>query len=406
MKVSEFLVQEISPFLLGAFFGRYQITEDGRYIYSSSAYKKSSKISDDNLYASSLDDYLQKLNLFSIDPIWTVNRIMGISRSQFTAPLENDLDLSIESFYNKLYVKTIESNFISEDGLSEKKKMFIRGFMELRGSIDTNRPYISQDYFFNNTFELRRARLLVEYFNLPVEELNLNFRELQNQFVSGENRRNTQLRINLNWYLRNIGLINLYKVKIVEVAHSLGLVAEHNDIYYFATSIRTSSENTSFETRLISYANNIFGKELDNLQISQLREELNFEREETEQFRRNREIVELVRLLTEDECSSCKNIHKLENRTFTHKRTGRPYFEIHHVVSLNSRIELDDENNLVKLCPVCHSALKRGVGEEDIQKKFIKNILDNSPQALEFSKHIFNNDDFEYIANRVYEHLK
>lgn len=114
MKVSEFLVQEISPFLLGAFFGRYQITEDGRYIYSSSAYKKSSKISDDNLYASSLDDYLQKLNLFSIDPIWTVNRIMGISRSQFTAPLENDLDLSIESFYNKLYVKTIESNFISE----------------------------------------------------------------------------------------------------------------------------------------------------------------------------------------------------------------------------------------------------------------------------------------------------
>ena len=112
----------------------------------------------------------------------------------------------------------------------------------------------------------------------------------------------------------------------------------------------------------------------------------------------------MVRLLEPDECVCCKNLYNINDRTFTHKRTNRPYFEIHHVISLGNNRELDDENNLVKLCPVCHGCLKRGTGLESDQKELIAHILENSDKALIFCQNMFLNN-YKNIRTSLFQVL-
>ena len=408
MKVSEFLENnDIKPFLLGAFYGRYEITENGKYIYSISTYKSSKFCDDKNFYIKSKQYYLNILNKLSGSDIWTMDKVEGISRSEYTCALENDLNLSRESFFNKLYTKIISSAFALETGLTEDKKMFIRGFMELRGSVDGTADYLAQDYFFHNEFELKRVRLLVDLFCIPVEYLNYNFRELQNQYITGENKRNTQFRIILSWYVRNIGIINIYKAELIKNAY-YGFIPKpiDDDIVYFQTPEKTSQQKTTFENRIAIYSQKLLGKELSKIEIQNLRNEIGFGDDNFSKFRRNMEIVEIIRLFTPDKCACCQEEYDIKDRTFTSRKTNRPYFEIHHVISVGKNAELDVEDNLVKLCPVCHSQIKVGVGLEQEQKENISKMLKHEPKCLEFAKHIFDTDDFEEIINKICENLK
>ncbi len=408
MKVSEFLEKDdITPFLLGAFYGRFEITDNGKYIYSISTYKSSKFCDDKEFYANSKKYYLDILNKFSGKKVWTMDKIEGISRSEFTCLLENDLQLSRESFFNKLYAKVISSQFALEEGLTENKKMFIRGFMELRGSVDGTADYLAQDYFFSNEFELKRVRLLVDLLCIPVEYLNYNFRELQAQYISGENKRNTQLRVMLSWYVKNIGIINVYKAELIKNAY-YGFIPKpiNNDIIYFTTPDKNSQQKTTFEKRIALYSQKLLGKELNKLDIQNLRNEIGFSDEFEGKFRRNMEIVELVRLLTPDVCACCQEEYDINDRTFTSRKTNRPYFEIHHVISVGKNAELDVEDNLVKLCPVCHSQIKAGAGLEIEQKENISKMLKHEPKCFEFATHIFDTKDREKIIENIYKSLK
>lgn len=161
MKVSEFLINTQSPFVLGAFFSRYVI-EKG-FIQTISQYK-STKFIDDSIYKSSLALYLDALNYQSSDRIWEYK-----SKTSFQIVLENDLDLNNDRFYKLLLRKIMLSPFFIGEILDNDKKAFIRGFFEIRGSIDTSRPYLSQDYFYNSELELKRVRLLMDNFNIPEE---------------------------------------------------------------------------------------------------------------------------------------------------------------------------------------------------------------------------------------------
>ena len=67
MKVSEFLNNTQSPFVLGAFFSRYVIEKE--FIKTISQYKPT-KFLDDGIYNSSLASYLDALNYQSSDGIW------------------------------------------------------------------------------------------------------------------------------------------------------------------------------------------------------------------------------------------------------------------------------------------------------------------------------------------------
>ena len=52
-------------------------------------------------------------------------------------------------------------------------------------------------------------------------QLNLNFRNLQKQFVENKNKRNTQVRVNIRWFydncLNELEKVNKYKADILKI---------------------------------------------------------------------------------------------------------------------------------------------------------------------------------------------
>ena len=406
MKVSDFFNEDVSSLLLGAFYSRYIFSKDNLKIYTEVSYKISKFVDDYNLLINSKNILLEKLNKICYPfSFWkdvtktTSNNPQMILKFE----LDNDLNLTKDNFYNKLNVKILSQDFIYEEKLNEHKKMFIRGFAESRGSIDTTRPLIAIDYFYNSLIEVKRARILYDYFNIPFSVLNFNPRELQNDYITGKRKRNTQLRFNLYWYVKNIGLLNEYKILIIQNVYN-NIKYSHTDgeVKYFNSPDIAHSKKDSFDFMLRYYANNIFNKKLSDFEIDNLRNELNFNASsDINSFKRDLSLIQLIRLNTPDECASCKT-----TKTYTHKNTGRQYFEYHHVISIGKNHELDDENNIVKLCPTCHRIVKKGSAPECEQKTVIRNILHNRPNVLEFAKHIYDLEDFEEIVNKIWQNLK
>ena len=151
MKISELLRRDISPFLYGAIMSRIMTeTVDGKpnfYVYTSF---RSSKIVPQRLFdlRNYYSTYIDELNYFSGINNW---KIKSQSETNFEARLyfENDLNLTPTAFYNMIHSKLFQCAWIREEGLTDNKKDFIRGFLELRGSVDTTAKYIAQDYFFH-----------------------------------------------------------------------------------------------------------------------------------------------------------------------------------------------------------------------------------------------------------------
>lgn len=401
-KVSDFLKsKDIPPFVLGAFISRSIF--DGDLIYTEASFRKNKFAKID--FVENKSDYLSKLNLISAPFVWTLQKTADTAfKANIT--LYNDLKLSQERFFYKLYYNLVTNYpWVLEDKFNEQKKYFIRGFMEPRGSIDANRHLIAQDYFFGNLFELKKYKMLSDFCNVPFTVLNLNFRELQEEFYQGTNPRNTQFRIHSKWYMKNIGMLNEYKADTyAQGEHCEDKMFERDGVYYFDVEVPNYSLHNKTDYKFNFYVHHIFNQNLSEQEIFSLRKSLGYDSSTAPL--RDSSLADLVRLFDPDECVCCKNIYNIQDRTFIHKKTSRPYFEIHHVISLGNNKELDDENNLVKLCPVCHTCLKRGTGLETDQKKLIGNILDNSNKALRFAKNIFDCEDKNILINKIYDNLK
>lgn len=407
LKVSEFLNSQTQmPFLFGAFYGRYCFTDDNSLIYTLSTYKISSYVPDKNFCKNSEIDYLERLNYQSEIPKWHINKNKKIKRAKFVFVLENDLNLSQNQFFARLYTKILLSDFVSNNDAFQERQKFTRAFFELRGSIDTTRALLALDYYYNNISELKRISLFLDNIGLSINVLNINFRNLQKQYVSGKNCRNTQLRVNLYWYLQKLGLMNVYKAEIVRQKFGINYVDSGDGYYKFDCEAPSFNKN-SFQERIDFYSTRILNNDLTKRDIDNLRKELKFDEDTSNDFKRNMNITQIVRYQTKDECAACKHKYDIKDRSFLlRKFQDRYYTEIHHFVSVGREKELDVIENLTKLCPTCHRALGRGKASEQYQKELIKNIINANKHNLEFASLIFESDDKEYLIQKVYENLK
>ncbi|GAA8532307.1 hypothetical protein KYTH43_10900 [Helicobacter pylori] len=408
MLVSCFL-NAIDPFNLGVLLSRFQIKNDR--IYGVCSYKSSKFVPD---YEKSKVQVLNALNTLSTHPIWQSNQESVTKiKGTFVFILENDLHLDENSFYKKLLNSLIDNDFFNRSNLmnlmTPNQKRFLSGFFESRGSIDTQRNFLTLDYFFHSPLEFNKFHYLIDFFNIPSEALNFNFRELQPEHVQGINQRNAQFRIYLDWYLYHIGLFNPYKARIAEHVFKTTLVRD--GIYYKLNYPPTTKyHGNSFTERAHFYLKSVYQQDLDDKSIEKLREQLGWI-QRSEEFRRDSKIINFYRISTPNVCSACD--YDIKERSFIslplYKITQDPnsyYTEIHHVISLGKNQELDVLANLAKLCPACHRALKKGASEEGFQKRLIRNILNHNKDNLEFAQLRFETDDFSMLVNRIHESLK
>ncbi|GAA8172282.1 hypothetical protein HpBT135_00450 [Helicobacter pylori] len=378
-------------------------------IYGVCSYKASKFVHD---YEESKTQVLNALNTLSKHQIWRFNQgSVTKIKGTFVFILENDLHLDENSFYKKLLNSLIDNNFFNRShSMTPNQRRFLSGFFESRGSIDTQRNFLTLDYFFHSPLEFKKFHYLIDFFNIPSEALNFNFRELQPEYAQGI-KRNAQFRIYLNWYLYHIGLFNPYKARI---AHHIFKTTLVDDGIYYKLSYPPTTEyhGNSFIERTHFYLKNVHQQDLDDKSIERLREQLGWI-QESEEFRRDSKIINFYRISTPNVCSACCGDYDIKERSFIslplYKITQNPnsyYTEIHHVISLGKDKELDVLANLAKLCPACHRALKKGASEERFQKRLIENILNHNKDNLEFAQLRFETDDFPTLINRIYESLK
>ncbi|RVY65671.1 HNH endonuclease [Helicobacter pylori] len=410
MLVSCFL-NAIDPFNLGVLLSRFQIKNG--CIYGVCSYKASKFISG---YEESKARVLNALNTLSAHPIWQSNQESVTKiKGTFVFILENDLHLDENAFYKKLLNLIIDNDFFNRSHLmnlmTPNQKRFLSGFFESRGSIDTQRNFLTLDYFFHSPLEFNKFHYLIDFFNIPSEALNFNFRELQPEHAQGINQRNAQFRIYLDWYLYHIGLFNPYKARIAEHVFKTTLVRD--GIYYkLRDRPKTEYRGNGFIERAHFYLKNVYQQDLDDKNIEKLREQLGFI-QDSEEFKRDSKIINFYRLSTPNVCSACCDDYDIKEKSFLSlplyqitQKSDSYYTEIHHVISLGKNKELDVLENLAKLCPTCHRALKKGASAEGFQKRLIGKILKRNKGNLEFAQLRFETDDFLTLIDRIYESLK
>lgn len=398
----------IDPFNLGVLLSRFQIKNG--CIYGVCSYKASKFIPG---YEESKKQVLNALNTLSKHPIWQSNQESVTKiKGTFVFILENDLHLDENAFYKKLLNSLIDNDFFNRShSMTPNQRLFLSGFFESRGSIDTQRNFLTLDYFFHSPLEFNKFHYLIDFFNIPSEALNFNFRELQPEYTQGINQRNAQFRIYLDWYLYHIGLFNPYKAKIAEHVFKTTLI--YDGIYYkLSYPPTTKYHGNGFTERAHFYLKNVYQQDLDKKRIKELRERLGLI-QNSEEFKRDSKIINFYRISTPNVCSACCGDYDIKERSFISlplykitQRSDSYYTEIHHVISLGKDKELDVLENLAKLCPTCHRALRKGASEEGFQKRLIRKILKRNKGNLEFAQLRFETDDFLTLIDRIYESLK
>ncbi|GAA8731658.1 hypothetical protein HpDR96b_02270 [Helicobacter pylori] len=379
-------------------------------IYGVCSYKPSKFIVG---YEESKPEVLKALNALSVHQIWRFNQESVTKiKGTFVFILENNLNLDENSFYKKLLNSLIDNDFFNRShSITPNQKLFLSGFFESRGSIDTQRNFLTLDYFFHSPLEFKKFHYLIDFFHIPSEVLNFNFRELQPEHAQGIHQRNAQFRIDLDWYLHHIGLFNPYKAQIAHHILNTPLIYD-NGYYKLNYPPTTEYRGNGFMERTHFYFKNIYQQNLDDKSIEKLREQLGFI-QKSEEFRRDSQIINFYRISTPNVCNACCDDYDIKERSFISlplykitQKSDSYYTEIHHVISLGKNQELDVLENLAKLCPTCHRALKKGASAEGFQKRLIEKILKHNKDNLEFAQLRFETDDFPTLINRVYENLK
>lgn len=404
LTVSELLSKkEIKPFLYGAFLNRIMTTylQEGKAFYAYTSFRASKAVyRDDFNFVDYADSFIASLNHHSGFYNWEKYSVKPQSM-ELRFYVINDLNISSTQFYALLYKKLLSNDWIYGDELNDNKKSFIRGFMELRGSVDTTAKLIAQDYFYSNNIELKKGQILTNMMDLPMSYANFNARNLQPQYVSGENKRNAQFRINLMFYANQIGFINKYKAEVFQNSYYSYGKKEIDGIVFFNVDLpKKRGDDVSFIRYLNFFTNFIYEKKLTPAAISDLRKKLGFSDSTSEKTYRNRTIIELFNEIAEDKCAICGT-----TQTFVNKRTGKQHFEIHHVISYTNGAELDNIANLVKLCPTCHDMLKKNATDKGKQIKAILKILSEHNEILEFTKSYLQIDDINELAEEIWERL-
>ncbi|GAA7726300.1 hypothetical protein HpMMM95_04380 [Helicobacter pylori] len=55
--------------------------------------------------------------------------------------------------------------------MTPNQRLFLSGFFESRGSIDTQRNFLTSDYFFHSPLEFKKIHYLIDFFNILCKQI-------------------------------------------------------------------------------------------------------------------------------------------------------------------------------------------------------------------------------------------
>ena len=331
------------------------------------------------------------------------------------------------NFTNRLINKLRREPFWSDSSLIEQRNDFIRGYFDVALSYDGS-GLLAGDYYINNPQDIKKISALLDGSLINPEYYNFNTR-----LTEDTRQKKDQFRVSWKYYLKEIGSFCKYRMECIHAsdikANSLNIEEKKTGIYTFdvdyvkykeAERIKKANQFIekyyTFDQMAHSYR--IEGK-MNAADIELYRKCFGFGATDEERKKnRNKKITDQVYEEEPDECVCCKGKYNISDRTFLRKYKlhglviSKYYFEIHHVISYANEKDsesnvLDVIENLVKVCPTCHTCMtkKRGL-EKEIKDELIANILKNSDKAREFAEGYFGTTDVNELIDKIYDHLK
>ncbi|QBQ07614.1 Type II restriction modification system endonuclease [Spiroplasma gladiatoris] len=363
--------------------------EDENYFVVKSHYKKSKFKTKLNYN----DDLLEENNKLLINytelPFFLKNRV---HYCYIKKNLEfNKLELLTAALYKR--IQNLRSFYSTNDF---KIYVFV-GLFGLRGSVDFSRNLYAVDLKKQVATETYCKNIFYLLTSIEgLEQLNFNFRDLQPEYIGGK-KRDDQIRINLKYFYENfykeIRKINTYKADIIEFNRDL-----------FINKSTSSLFNNQFIERMMFYIKAAFSKEYSFADdIENLRKKLNLEIKPS--LKRNTSIVVYAKALLPDICYGCYEKYKVIDRTFYYRNSENLYLEIHHVISFSNG-EVDQIDNLVKLCPACHKALTPNRADEKYQKEIIQSILKLNKDVCRYVENFTSTYNIYKNIDYIYSKLK
>lgn len=349
-------------------------------------------------------NYLElRLNGLNKNYDFQENKFIRSGNKKIKIIFDNEKHLSLEQYLNNIY-QEIKKRYIFLTTEKFSEIFAIQAFV-FRGSFDLTGNYLTTDMHSSRTSSKKYIGNLIKLISLTNldSQLNLNFRQLQKQYVNNTAKRATQFRINLHYfythYYKKIKEINPYRYQqFIDNSKSLKLKNDAKD------------DNNSFIERINFYQKNIVNRQ--NINVNKLREMLDFSEldgKSNKGKKRSNNAKNFAQLNAPERCSACCNQYKTKDRTFRRKNSDFWYFELHHVISFaNKEIQTEVPENYVKLCPVCHRALTPNRAQEEYQKTLINNILENNDETKEYVENIkkLTNEIGKSNVDYVFEKLK
>lgn len=368
----------------------FNLVDDNDDFFVIQSYYKKSKFSNLELN--------QKL---LIENNYLISNISGLpfilEKNKHCCYLKKTNNITFSLFFEELYKKIQRLREKYDDKMFSE--IVCASLFFPRGSIDINANFFSVDIYrkYQNEEYLNKIFYLLTSVG-DIKQLNFNFREFQKQHIKKINTRNTQIRINLKWLCDYLFLIlqnfNKYKFNILK-----------NNLKIINSKTIRNKISLDFYDRIQFYIKNIINSKTHNLNIEFLRKEIGFDFQSKE-FSRNSSIVNLAKVTLPDFCSGCIGKYELKDRTFKYRNSDIWYLEINHVISFANN-NVDQIDNLCKLCPACHRALTPNRADETLQKEIIKSILNNNPIVSDYiNLFIENNNSFEKKVEYVFQNLK
>ncbi len=390
MNSKELLASKFETLILAFFNVKLVNTKSGSHFVIPSKWMTQLKHESDRKYGQTAKQLGMKYGL-----LFTQTGTVEIS-----AVVENEDGLSIVELRKQLYLRIASLIPQLPEDYPLDMELALAMFL-LRGSPDTKLGYYSVDFIEEDDTYLSNFLKILLSSNELFDRLNFNFRNLQKQYVSGQNKRNTQVRINLKFFydrimLENSGL-NPYKFEALK-----NNIADLGDVRTYP----------SFEERVVFYTSKVLNRALSSDDIEKLRQDLSFSSQASNDIdtgvfsARNQKIISFARETFPDECVGCSADYPVEARSFVMPRNNRYYFEINHVIPYaNDSNAVDVLDNLVKLCATCHRALTPRRASDSLQTTIIRRMLESRDEVKNFVNSMISDPKIDAVAF-VHQSLK
>lgn len=348
----------------------------------------------ENLLYDKISTYIPKTSVRKNSTVKNLSRTIynGVS-----VELTDDIGLSVKTPYE--FLSYIEKIILDLDDVGIGN--VILGIFDSRGSLDFSFNYMSLDLVgavYNDGDEnesalVNRKRRFI--YQIADGVLNYNPRLLQPQ----SNRKNDQLRINLNDFTYYYGIFTPFKIfyylleKYGETDYKV--ITNYGFVYKNTSTKPKEKLSRILDTDLINDDVSTFEMMLDRKNIGgderkRLIELFRIEKFETDVDEKgaSSQIKYLAKELSKYKCE-LDSLHT----SFIARSNRKPYVEAHHLIPYSKRnifdVNIDTIENLVTLCPVCHKKIHAGLKEEvksmiDILLSIKKDSLKSS--GIEISK--------------------